>query len=155
MLPGWVESAGSLSPLQTLFPLSFFYGGMYWRFNRIPLLRTWLSICEAFVFCRTGGHLESACFMSPSQYSKIDFPSSTEKTKWITHNYQGQGEKGNWGRHKYLFASPGNWCNSVWICQLIFKCLNDLYGQTWVSNLPTVTLNHLCIHIYRFIHITY
>ena len=37
----------------------------------------------------------------------------------------------NWGRHKYLFASPGNLCNSVWICQHIFKCLNDLYGQSW------------------------
>jgi len=43
----------------------------------------------------------------------------------------------------------------VWICRLTFKCLNDLFGRSWVSLLSTVTVNHLCIHIYRFIHITY
>lgn len=109
----------------------------------------------SFYIMQNHGHLESACFMSPSQCSKIDFSSPTRKTKWITHNYQGQGERGNWGSDKYLFASPGNLCNSVWICQLIFKCLDDLYEQSMVSHLSTVTLNHLCINIYRFIHMTY
>lgn len=65
------------------------------------------------------------------------------------------GRKGELRRHKYLFASPGNLCNSVWICQLIFKCLNDLYGQPWVSHLSIVTLDHLYINNYGFIHLTY
>lgn len=128
---------------------------MYERLNWIPLPRTLTEYLRSFYIPRNHGHSESACLMSPRQYSKIDFPSSTEKTKWITHNYQGREERGNWGRHKYLFASPGNLCNSVWICQLIFKCLNDLYGQPWVSHLSIVTLDHLCITIYGFIHITY
>lgn len=125
------------------------------RLKWIPLLGAPAEYPWSFYILHNRGHLRSACSMSPGQYSKIDFPSSTEKTKWITRNYQGQREKGNWGRHKYLFASLGNLCNSLWNCEVIFKCLNDLYGWSWVSHLSTVTLDHLCINIYRFIHITY
>ena len=66
-----------------------------------------------------------------------------------------RGERGKRGHHKYLFARPENLCNSMWICQVIFKCLNDLYGRSWAPHLSTVSLDHLCINIYGFIHITY
>lgn len=72
---------------------------------------------------------------------RLIFPSSTAE-KTVTEVGGGEKQGGNWGRHKYLFASPGNLCNSARICRVISRCPNDLYGQSRASHLSTVTQSH-------------
>lgn len=90
------------------------------------------NITQAFMLCRNHGRLESACFMSPSPHFKIDFPDSTEKNKMNHAQLPRTGKREEWGGHKYLWCQPRTFVQfCVYFPQLIFKRLNDLYGQSW------------------------
>lgn len=83
----------------------------------------WLSICEAFIFCKTTGVLDLHALCLLANVLRLIFPLPPRKQNescTITKD----GEKRGIGGIINIYL-----CGSVWFCQLIFKCLNDLCGS--------------------------